>query len=114
MRRLTVWLGAAIIMLTACSRQASTPVDEQRAGSPTAAPASSPDNPQRPKIVALGDSLTAGRGLLEMEAYPALLQEKLDQDGTPGMSSTLACQGTPRRQVCSGWTGRCNKATCGS
>ncbi len=81
MRRLTVWLGAAVIMLTGCSRQASTPVDDQRPASPAAAPASSPDNPQRPKIVALGDSLTAGRGLLEMQAYPALLQEKLEQDG---------------------------------
>ena len=81
MRRLTVWLGAAVFMLTACSRQASTPVDDQPPASPAAAPASSPDNPQRPTIVALGDSLTAGRGLLEMQAYPALLQEKLEQDG---------------------------------
>ena len=32
-------------------------------------------------IVALGDSLTAGYGLLEMQAYPALLQKKLDDDG---------------------------------
>ena len=81
MRRLTVWLGAAVIMLTGCSRQASTPVEDQRPASPAAAQAPSPDNPQHPKIVALGDSLTAGRGLLEMQAYPALLQEKLEQDG---------------------------------
>jgi acyl-CoA thioesterase I len=32
----------------------------------------------RPKIVALGDSLTAGLGLDPADAYPALLQEKLD------------------------------------
>ena len=35
----------------------------------------------RPKIVVLGDSLTAGLGLLETQAYPALLQEKIDADG---------------------------------
>ena len=37
--------------------------------------------PARPKIVALGDSLTAGLGLLEQQAYPALLQRKIDADG---------------------------------
>jgi acyl-CoA thioesterase I len=47
-------------------------------------PASSPDPtapPPRPKIVALGDSLTIGLGLLETQSYPSLLQQKLDEDG---------------------------------
>lgn len=35
----------------------------------------------RPKIVAFGDSLTAGFGLAEKESYPYLLQEKLKADG---------------------------------
>lgn len=35
----------------------------------------------RPKIVALGDSLTAGFGLTENESYPYLLQQKLQADG---------------------------------
>ncbi len=35
----------------------------------------------RPKIIALGDSLTAGFGLSEKESYPYLLQEKLRADG---------------------------------
>jgi acyl-CoA thioesterase-1 len=34
----------------------------------------------RPKIVAFGDSLTAGFGLAEKESYPYLLQKKLDAD----------------------------------
>lgn len=34
-----------------------------------------------PKIVAFGDSLTAGLGLSARETYPALLQERLKQDG---------------------------------
>ncbi len=35
----------------------------------------------RPKIVAFGDSLTAGYGLAPAESYPSLLQRKLDADG---------------------------------
>ncbi|MCA1613233.1 MAG: arylesterase [Acidobacteria bacterium] len=34
-----------------------------------------------PKIVAFGDSLTAGYGLRPEESYPALLQERLRRDG---------------------------------
>ncbi len=35
----------------------------------------------RPKIIAFGDSLTAGFGLSEKESYPDLLQEMLKADG---------------------------------
>ncbi len=35
----------------------------------------------RPRIVILGDSLTAGLGLAESEAYPTLLQQRLDGAG---------------------------------
>ena len=35
----------------------------------------------RPKIIAFGDSLTAGFGLTERESYPYLLQERLKADG---------------------------------
>lgn len=35
----------------------------------------------RPKIIALGDSLTAGFGLAENESYPYLLQQKLRAEG---------------------------------
>jgi acyl-CoA thioesterase-1 len=34
-----------------------------------------------PKIIALGDSLTAGFGLAEPESYPYLLQQKLKAEG---------------------------------
>jgi acyl-CoA thioesterase-1 len=37
----------------------------------------------RQRIVFLGDSLTAGYGLAEDQAYPALLRERLDQAGWP-------------------------------
>lgn len=46
------------------------------------APAEDPAAPPaRPRIVALGDSLTAGYGLLENQSYPALLQEHIDAEG---------------------------------
>lgn len=35
----------------------------------------------KPKIIAFGDSLTAGFGLTEKESYPYLLQEKLKAEG---------------------------------
>jgi len=40
-------------------------------------------SPVRGTIVAMGDSLTAGLGVDESEAYPALLQRKLAGDGHP-------------------------------
>jgi acyl-CoA thioesterase-1 len=48
----------------------------RRAPDAAAAPVSS-----RPRIVVLGDSLTAGLGLTSSEAYPALLQRKIDAAG---------------------------------
>ncbi len=35
----------------------------------------------RPRIAILGDSLTAGLGLRQTQAYPALLQQRLDEEG---------------------------------
>jgi acyl-CoA thioesterase-1 len=40
-----------------------------------------PVEASRPRIVAFGDSLTAGFGLTETESYPYLLQQKLKADG---------------------------------
>lgn len=49
----------------------------------TAQPGRGGDQPraERPKIVAFGDSLTAGLGVAQGEAYPAQLQRRLDQAG---------------------------------
>jgi acyl-CoA thioesterase-1 len=48
---------------------------------PSAAPAAAPSPSTRPRIVALGDSLTAGLGLSTAQAYPALLQARLNDAG---------------------------------
>lgn len=47
---------------------------------PGAASAKPPADP-RPKVVVLGDSLTAGLGLAQSEAYPVLLQQRADSEG---------------------------------
>jgi acyl-CoA thioesterase I len=56
---------------------AASPQSAQPAGASTPSPA----KPARSKVVVLGDSLTAGLGILESQAYPALLQQKLDSAG---------------------------------
>ncbi|HVF48584.1 MAG TPA: arylesterase [Pyrinomonadaceae bacterium] len=58
----------------------STSVQPTSDASPAPQVASSPAQ-SLPKIIAFGDSLTAGLGLSAAESYPALLQKKLDADG---------------------------------
>jgi acyl-CoA thioesterase-1 len=63
------------LMLGACAAA-------DRASSNAARPLATPQvAANKPKIVAFGDSLTAGFGLTERESYPYLLQEKLNVDG---------------------------------
>jgi acyl-CoA thioesterase I len=44
-------------------------------------PSTTPPLPTTPRIVALGDSLTAGLGIPREDAYPALLHRKLKESG---------------------------------
>jgi acyl-CoA thioesterase-1 len=70
-------LLAAFILCVACvNDQPPAPASPAPPATTTATP---PGN--RPKIVALGDSLTAGYGLSLHESYPSLLQEQLERDG---------------------------------
>ena len=56
------------------------PAETPRAATP--APKTNPDATKaRPKVVALGDSLTAGLGLVDSQAYPAILQKRIDGEG---------------------------------
>jgi acyl-CoA thioesterase-1 len=84
MPRIGISAVVCAVLLAACSRSAPAPAASTTAAPaavPAAAPSGSGDDSGHPKIVALGDSLTAGYGLLEMQAYPALLQDKLNEDG---------------------------------
>ena len=75
-------LFGVLALLVACggSGETSPPA-------PSTSPPPSPSQEEAPSsqltAVFLGDSLTAGYGLTEEEAFPALLGEKLDQAGLP-------------------------------
>lgn len=71
--RIFVILTVAILFLGCSDKQNS---NSQPSSSPVA-----PAARQRPKIVAFGDSLTAGLGLTAKETYPAQLQTMLDSAG---------------------------------
>lgn len=78
-RRQAVLGLVAWVVAAGCgaSDQASRPVPD--AGSRPVAAAERAVN--RPRIVFLGDSLTAGYGLAREEAVPALVQARLDREG---------------------------------
>lgn len=83
--RARIWSSAFLLLFAvgcsvreaACGRKLETPTplseSEQAAAKGEELP--------RVQIAVLGDSLTAGFGLLQAEAYPALLQEKFEADG---------------------------------
>ena len=74
----------SLCLLTAVIGCRSKGADDQGVASarpPQAAETTPTSTVARPKIVALGDSLTAGYGLNASQAYPALLQRKLDAEG---------------------------------
>jgi acyl-CoA thioesterase I len=75
-------LVALVCLLTAgCRNDARPPSEASKAAAAATIPADPDAPPARPRIVAFGDSLTVGLGLLEQEAYPALLQKKIDEAG---------------------------------
>jgi acyl-CoA thioesterase-1 len=80
LRRIGVLAAAvAIAVGTAGCRRADV---EERPLAKAEAPAADPMSPPpRPKIVALGDSLTAGYGLLESQSYPVALQQRINAEG---------------------------------
>ena len=76
--RFIVFVCSAVLVavLTAC--QVSQPQSGNAANKPLKQPKAATN---KPKIIAFGDSLTAGFGLTEKESYPYLLQQKLKADG---------------------------------
>lgn len=78
------WLIALTCLLAACSDRSPSgrPESEPTGAASASADPADPSAPAaRPRVVAYGDSLTAGLGLLEQDAYPALLQKKIDEAG---------------------------------
>ena len=80
-----IWCAAALALaVVACGPSRADDRDEARgaaAARPAEVPAAASPAPDRPRIVALGDSLTAGLGLPASAAYPALLAQRLKDAG---------------------------------
>jgi acyl-CoA thioesterase I len=78
------WFSACLVALAtiSCSQKDSA-ADTAPAARVDSQPAAAASEPQStlPRIVMLGDSLTAGLGLPPNEAYPALIQQRLDAEG---------------------------------
>jgi len=73
-------LAALALAAAACGAKPEPPATSTAAANATPATATTPASTQ-PRIVALGDSLTAGLGLAPDQAYPALLQARLKSAG---------------------------------
>jgi acyl-CoA thioesterase-1 len=81
-----VLLCAVAAVSAGCSRAESEPppTDRSAASSPAEAGAPAPvPADAAPRIVFLGDSLTAGLGVAPAEAYPALVQSRVRDAGFP-------------------------------
>jgi len=74
-------VGAALTAL-ACSSNEPSAADARAAAPASSAPVSTPA-PTRPRIVFLGDSLTAGYGLDIEQSVPSLVQMQLEAEGYP-------------------------------
>jgi len=79
---LLIGLSASSATSTGCgTAKTGNEAAAQRAPQGPAEPPASRTEDERPKIVFLGDSLTAGLGLLDTESYPSLLQVRMDREG---------------------------------
>ncbi len=78
MSRFRTFLVIFLIILAAISISCKTEIKNEKPKSP---PNKTQVVSNKAKIIAFGDSLTAGFGLTEKESYPYLLQQKLIADG---------------------------------
>lgn len=78
--RICSFVAMATIAIVGCRGR-----EPQRPAAPPPHSASSPPpapvEDTRPRVVILGDSITAGLGLSPEEAYPTLLQQRIDAEG---------------------------------
>lgn len=72
---LTGYVACCLVAAAGCSSKAPSAGD-----APPRAEAAPPTS-SRPRIVALGDSLTAGLGLDISQSYPSRLQQRIDHEG---------------------------------
>ncbi|MEX2270951.1 MAG: arylesterase [Vicinamibacterales bacterium] len=97
----------AVALLAGCDRNGAARTPDTPAATPPNTPAAAPSDAKaraaaRPRIVFLGDSLTAGLGLPQSQAFPAVIGEKLQGEGydvqvvNAGISGDTAAGGRRR------------------
>jgi acyl-CoA thioesterase-1 len=75
-------LGLALLVCAACG-QPDVPAVEVRSTNDAPAAAQTSVRASQPRVVFLGDSLTAGYGLAKEESVPSLIQARLKAEGYP-------------------------------
>ena len=81
MKARSLVLSLCLFSALAACRSKTDDAPAQPAQQPSPQAGAETGDPRLPRVVALGDSLTAGLGLVESQAYPALLQRKIEADG---------------------------------
>lgn len=79
-----IWKLAAFVLLatsSSCTSQPEQPVDGGQAPTQQTEPSASDAADDRKTILFFGDSITAGYGIDEQEAFPALIQDRIDSLG---------------------------------
>lgn len=89
MRRALPLLPLLHLLLAACGGEPAT----EPSPSPVPPPAAAATGSDLPKVAFLGDSLTAGYGLSEEQAFPALLEEAFADGDTPFEASNAGISG---------------------
>ena len=79
-------VAAAALWLPGCREARRPELVSQTTGAPAAAPAEPQQRrlaaaPSRPRVVVLGDSIAAGLGLPTDQAFPAIVQRRIDAAG---------------------------------
>lgn len=85
MKRLLTCLFMVSVVVAGCGRERDAeergPEPRGAAAPPAASPVDSTTVAQRPRIVFLGDSLSAGYGVAKEQSIPSLIQRHLDAEG---------------------------------
>jgi len=86
MKTMSILLILAAFVAVACDREPSADVASPQAEPPTTpdpAPVTAPATRKLPRVVFLGDSITAGMGVDADQAFPAVVTELLANEGLP-------------------------------
>jgi len=81
LRAISLLFLATLPLIAACGDSRSGPAPAAAVDAVPSASATPARRPNVPRVVVLGDSLTAGLGLDVEQSFPSLIQERLDREG---------------------------------